>query len=128
MKSGTTLKMGHVGSKTRSLGHILEKPCVRFKGHIFDSILIKILVRMFFLVKSRTNLKMDHVRSKKLCVRSRADIFSPTIMKLGQNVSLDKISDELKNGSYQVKNWVTRSSTRKNLLYALEATFSIRLL
>ena len=26
--------MGHVGSKTRSLGQILEKPCVRSRGHI----------------------------------------------------------------------------------------------
>ena len=26
--------MGHVGLKTRSLGQILEKLCVRSKGHI----------------------------------------------------------------------------------------------
>ena len=35
MKSGTGLKMGHVWSKTRSLGQMLEKPCVGFRGHIF---------------------------------------------------------------------------------------------
>ena len=28
-------EMGHVGSKTRSLGQILEKSCVCFKGQIF---------------------------------------------------------------------------------------------
>ena len=49
--------MGHVGSKTRSLGQILEKPCVRCRGHIFSLI----------------------------------------IMKLGQNVSLDEISDKFEN-------------------------------
>ena len=32
MKSRTNLKMGHVESKTRLLGQILEKPCVRFVG------------------------------------------------------------------------------------------------
>ena len=37
------------------------------------------------------------------CVRSRGHIFSPIIMKLGQNVCLDIILDELKNGSCQVK-------------------------
>ena len=50
MKSRTSLKMGHVGSKTRSLGHISEKPYAHSRGHIF----------------------------------------SPIIMKLGQNVCLDK--------------------------------------
>ena len=29
------LKLGHVGSKTRSLGQILEKPCVHSRGHSF---------------------------------------------------------------------------------------------
>ena len=56
--------MGHVESKTRSLGQILEKPCVPARGHIF----------------------------------------SPIILKLGENVCLDEISDDLENGSSQVKN------------------------
>ena len=34
MKSGTRSKKGHVGSKIRSLGQILEKPCVDSRGHI----------------------------------------------------------------------------------------------
>ena len=59
IKSQTSSKMGHVGSKTSSLGRILEKPCVRSRGHIF----------------------------------------SPIIMKLGQNVYLDEISDKFENGS-----------------------------
>ena len=56
--------MGHVGSKTRSPGQILEKPCVRFRGHILSQIL----------------------------------------MKVGQDVCLDDISDEFENGSRGVKN------------------------
>ena len=36
IKSRTRLKLGHVGSKTRSLGQILEKPCVRSRCHIFS--------------------------------------------------------------------------------------------
>ena len=31
-----------LGKKTRSLGQILEKPCVHFKGHIFSSIIMKL--------------------------------------------------------------------------------------
>ena len=64
--------MGHVRSKTRSLGQILQKPCVRTKGHIF----------------------------------------SPIIIKLGQKVCLDEISDEFENLSCPVKKKVTRSNLR----------------
>ena len=56
--------MGHVGSKTRSLDKILEKPCVRVRGHIFN----------------------------------------PIIMKHGQNVCLNEISEKYENGSSRVKN------------------------
>ena len=59
-----SLKMGHVGSKTRSPGQILGKPCVRSRGHIFSRIL----------------------------------------MKVGQDVCLDDISDKFENGSRGVKN------------------------
>ena len=34
LRSG--LKLGHVGSKTRSLDQILEKPCVYSRVHSFD--------------------------------------------------------------------------------------------
>ena len=37
MKSRTILKIGDVGSNTRSQGQILERPCVRSRGHIFCS-------------------------------------------------------------------------------------------
>ena len=37
------------------------------------------------------------------CVRSRGHIFSPIIMKLRQNVCLNKISDDFENESWWVK-------------------------
>ena len=37
------------------------------------------------------------------CVRSRGHIFSPIFMKLGQNVCLNKISDEFEIGSWGQK-------------------------
>ena len=33
---------GSLGLKTRSPGQILEKPCVRSRGHIFSRILMKV--------------------------------------------------------------------------------------
>ena len=62
--SGEFRKMGHVGSKTRSLGQMLETPCVPVRDHIFGLI----------------------------------------IMKLGQVVCLDKISDKFENGLCHDKN------------------------
>ena len=35
--SRSSLNLGHVGLKTRSLGQILEKPCVHSRGQSFDS-------------------------------------------------------------------------------------------
>ena len=34
--------MDTVGSKTRSLDQILEKPCICSRGHIFSSIIMKL--------------------------------------------------------------------------------------
>ena len=38
----TDLKIGHVGSKTRLLGQILENPCVSSRGHIFGPMFLKL--------------------------------------------------------------------------------------
>ena len=38
----SSLKLGHVELKTRSLGQILEKPCVHSRGHSFDSEFMKL--------------------------------------------------------------------------------------
>ena len=34
--------MGHVGSKTRSVGQLIEKPCEHSRGHSFGPIIIKL--------------------------------------------------------------------------------------
>ena len=84
---------------------------------------------MFVLMKAHKGSKMGHVWSKtrsldqileKPCVGFRGLIFSLIIMKLGKNVCLDEISDELKNGSCWVKKLV---ESLKNLVYALETSF-----
>ena len=63
-------------------------------------------------MKSQTILKMGYVRSKtrslgqsleKPCVCSIDHIFSPIIMKLGQNVCHDEISKKFENWSCLVK-------------------------
>ena len=54
-----SLKMDHVGPKTRSLGQMLEKLCVRSRRHICN-----LMVRMFLLMKSQKSLKMGHVGSE----------------------------------------------------------------
>ena len=36
------MKLGHGGSKTRSLGQTLEKPCVHSRRHSFDSKVMKL--------------------------------------------------------------------------------------
>ena len=65
MKSQTSSKMGHVGSKTRSLGQILKKkPCVRSRGHIFSLIIMK-LCQNVCLDEISEELKMGHAGSKK---------------------------------------------------------------
>ena len=48
MKSRTTLKMGHVGSNTRSLAQTLEKSCVCSRDQIYGLILMQ-LVQSFCL-------------------------------------------------------------------------------
>ena len=75
IKSQTSLKLGHIGSKARSQGQILEKPCACPRGIIF----------------------------------------SPILMKLGQNVCVNKILNSFENGLYGVKNLVVRSNLKKTL-------------
>ena len=68
---------------------------------------------MFILIKSKPELKMDHVDSKtrslgqfleKECVHSRGHSFNPVFMKLCQNVYLNKAEAKIKNRSCRVKN------------------------
>ena len=47
IKSRPEFKLGHVGSKTRSLGQFLEKPCVLSRRHSFDPVFIKLCLNDF---------------------------------------------------------------------------------
>ena len=40
--SQSSSNIGDVGSKTRSVGQIMEKPCEHSRGHIFGPIFIKL--------------------------------------------------------------------------------------
>ena len=42
MISRSSSKLGHVGSKTRSVGLKIEKPCDLSRGHIFHEIFMNI--------------------------------------------------------------------------------------
>ena len=123
MISQRSSKMGHNRSKTRSLGKILEKSCVRSRGHIFHLIFMK-LCQNVCLDEISDKFQNGSCQSKtrsltqileKLCVCCRGHIFSPIFMKLCQNVCLDEISNESENGSCRIKNLVTRSNLRKTL-------------
>ena len=61
--SRSNLKLGHVGSKTRSLGQILEKPCVHSRGHSFDSKFTKLYQNVIIIIP-RSVSKLGHVGSK----------------------------------------------------------------
>ena len=93
--SRSGLKLGYVRSKTRSLGQILEKPCVHSRGHSFDSKVMKFCQNVNHLI-SRSSLKLGHGGSKprslsqileKHCVQSRGHSFNPRFMKLCQIVN-----------------------------------------
>ena len=104
--------MGHVGSKTRSLGQILHKPRVRCRCHIFSPIIIKIsqdvcLDEIWDESKHWSCLIKNYVawsNLRKTMLHSRGHIFSQIIMKPGQNVCLDQVLDEFEIGSCVVKN------------------------
>ena len=99
--------MGHVGSKTRSLGQMLEKPFVGSRGHIFSPKLLLV----------GQNVCLDYISDRfengslglktrspgqileKPCICSGCHIFSPTLLKISQNVCLYNILDEFENGS-----------------------------
>ena len=90
--SRSSLKLGHVGLKTRSQGQIIEKPCVHSKRHSFDLKFMK-FGRLLIIIISRSSLKLGHVRSKtrslsqileKPSVPSRGHSFDLKFMKLCQ--------------------------------------------
>ena len=63
--SSSSSKLGHVGSKPRSLGQILEKKKLLYT--LEGTVVIQNsenFVRMLILIISRSSLKLSYVRSK----------------------------------------------------------------
>ena len=105
MKSQMSMIMGHVGSKTMSLGQIFEKLCDRSRGHIFSAIIMKLCrnVCLDEISDQFENWSLGQILEKP-CVCTLGQIFIPIIMKVGQNVCLDKISNNFENRLCGVKN------------------------
>ena len=76
MVSKSSLNMGNHGLKTRSLGQIIEKRYHRSRGHIFHSVILKIIVQIFILMISRSRLNIGQLRSK---TRSLGQIIEKTL-------------------------------------------------
>ena len=94
--SRSNLKLGHGGSKTKSLDHILEKHCAHSRGHNFNPKFMK-FCQIVYHHHILVNLKLGHVGSKtrslgqilekKPCVSSRGRSFDLKFMKLCQKVN-----------------------------------------
>ena len=80
--------MGHVKSKTRSVGQILEKACVRSRGHIFSRILLnfgQIVCFGDFLDEWENGSYriQNYVNRSETCTLLRGYIFSQVLLKDG---------------------------------------------
>ena len=124
MKSPSSSNLGHVGSKSRSVGQIMKKPCLLSRGHIVEPKLMK-FYQNDSLMKYWLSLTLGQMGSKsrsvgqimkKPCKHSRSHIIEPIFMKFYQNDRLDKISFKCKSGSCGVKKYVSRSNHEKTLL------------
>ena len=91
-RSSSTL--GHVGSKTRSLGQILEKPCVHSRGTVLIQS-SRNIIRMLMIIIPWSSSTLGYVGSKtrslgqileKPFVHSKVHSFVLNVMKLCQNV------------------------------------------
>ena len=63
IKSRPELKMGHVGSKTRSLDQFLEKSYIHSRGHSFNPIFMNLCQNVYIDIIS-ARIKIDHIGSK----------------------------------------------------------------
>ena len=66
MNSMSGMKPGHIGSKTRSPGLILEKPCIHFRGHSLNAIFITLCQDVYLSFIYKLGPKLGHVRLKSM--------------------------------------------------------------
>ena len=101
MKARAYLILGHVRSKTRSLGQIVEKACVHSRGQCFVSNSCILFESGSCCIKNKV---VRAKLSKKSCVHSRGHSFEPNFMKLSQNVNPYAISVTFVTGLCWIKN------------------------
>ena len=104
-----SLKIGHVGSKARSLSQILQNAYILSKGQIFSLILME-HDHNFYLNDISGKFENGSSWGKKTgsldqllekpCVRSRSHNFCSIILKFDQNICFDDFLDEFENASY----------------------------
>ena len=106
--------MDDVGSKPRSVGQIMGKPCEHSRGHSFVPIFIKLAqndhldnisdkfewktLYMTFGSKTRSVGQIKNLGVKKPCEHSRGHSFGPIFIKLAQNDHLDNVSVKFEYG------------------------------
>ena len=76
IKSRPEFRMGHVGSKTRSLGQCLEKPCVLSRRHSFDPVFMKLCQNNFLTLNKRLS-RRAMLSDDSSCSSLQLGIFSP---------------------------------------------------
>ena len=100
-------KLGHY------VDYMLEKPCVRSRGHIFSLIIRKLgqnvcLDNTLFEIKNGScwvkNRSLGQILQKTLCTLWRPH-FQFHNHETCQNICLDETSDELKMGYVGSKTW-----------------------
>ena len=117
------MKLGHGGSKTRSLGQIIEKHCVHSGGHSFDPKFMKlcqIVYQHHIYMNFESGSCWVKTRSlgqilEKPGVHSRGHKLDYDFMKLCQQVNHHYVQVKLETWSCWVKNYVARSNLRKTL-------------
>ena len=123
IKSNTSLNLGHLGSKSNSLGQIKEIPCGQSIGHISCSVDLKIGQNVCpYKISNEIELGLPGSKTRSLgqikeipCWCSRGHIPCPIDLKIGQNVCLYKNLDEFEFTSPGVINKVIWSNQRNNI-------------
>ena len=113
MKPQSSSNMGHVGSKTRSVGQIIEKPCEHSRGNSFCPIFIKlaqndhldnISVIVLIWVMSGSKTRSVGQMIEKSCEHNTGHVMHPIVMKICQNGCFDEIWVRFEYESCWVKN------------------------
>ena len=106
--------MGDVGSKTRSVGQIMEKPCEHSRGHSFGPIFIKLVENDHL---DNTFVKSEYGSCWVRNEVSRSYLHKNLVNTPEATVLVQSSSNfvKMEYGSCQVRNYVSRSNHGKTL-------------